>query len=672
MSRPRGVILPPPRADRPALPWVAAAASGALFAASFPPADAGWLAWISLTPLLVAARGQPVRRAFGLGYLMGLVGYGGTLLWLRVFGWLPWVLLTAYLALYGGAFAAVASWLARGRRPPWWWPWPTAVAWAALELLRSSGVFGFPWAALGLTQSRWPAVVQVARVAGVFGVSFVVALVSAAVSGALVRRRPAPAILPLALLGAVVLWGSTLPPPGPATLRVAAVQPNVPQREKFDPALSEQHRDRLRRLVVQAARSGAELIVMPETAVPGDLFGPQGALEEVGRWAHEARATIIATSLEGGRSNIAVAVAPSGLAVGRYDKVRLVAFGEAGIVPGRRHDPLWTPAGQVGVAICFESIFPGASRALVRGGADLLAVLTNDAWFDGTAGPAQHAAHAVFRAVEQGRWVVRAANTGLSFIVDPAGRITARVPPGQEAVLTGAVGTAGSHTPYARYGDGLLLAAAAATALGSVPRLLPSLRAAWARPGGGDALAAVLLPGVAAAVLLRAPLRWWVWPGVVGAVGAAVGVVVRPLPARPRAWSDGAAAVAAGAVVVGLWAAMVWSFRAYGVPVGALPTGADLGVVLVRQLVVAAAVELWLRGVAFGALARWAGTGTAVAVTTALGVALQAGLPPEAYAWALVTGVAFGWIRARSRSAAGFILPHALGNVLFAVVGAVR
>ncbi len=671
MPRPRGVGAPPGADPRPALPWAAAGASGLLFAASFPPLDAGWLAWVCLAPLLVAVRGQPPRRAFALGYLMGLVGFGGTLLWLRVFGWLPWLLLTAYLALYPGAFAAVAGWLGRDR-PPWRWVWPVAAAWTGLELLRSGGAFGFPWALLGLTQHRLLPVVQIARVAGVFGVSFLVALVAAGTAGVLATRRPAPLIPPLALLLAAVLWGSRPPAPASASLRVAAIQPNVPQREKFDPALADQHQALLRRLVARAAREGVDLVVFPETAVPADLFGPRGALAEVGRWAHQARATIIATSLEGGRSNIAVAVAPSGLAVSRYDKVRLVAFGEAGIVPGRRHDPLWTPAGKVGVAICFESIFPGVARALVQGGADLLAVVTNDAWFDGTAGPAQHAAHAVFRAVEQGRWLVRAANTGLSFVVDPAGRIRARVPQGEEAVLVASVGTGGPLTPYARYGDSLLLAAVVLAGAGAVPRLAASARALLQRPGAWDALAALILPAGAAAAVMRTPAPWWVWPLVTGAVAAALEAVVRPPRARRRAWGAWVVTVAGTGAVAGLWAVMMASFRAHGVAVGVLPGGAELVAALARQLVVAASVEVWLRGVAFGALSRWVGTGAAVAVTTAVGVGLQGGLPPESWAWALLTGTAFGWLRARAGTPAGLVLPHALGNVLFSVVAPVR
>src|SRR2546428_8923081 len=115
--------------------------------------------------------------------------------------------------------------------------------------------------------------------------------------------------------------------------------------------------DVLQRLVGNAGRRGAELIVLPETAVPLTLFGRGGALVEVGRWAHQARATVIASSLENGVSNTAAAVTSSGTAVSRYDKVRLVAFGETGLLPRTTHEPLWTPAGQVGVVVCFESIF---------------------------------------------------------------------------------------------------------------------------------------------------------------------------------------------------------------------------------------------------------------------------------------------------------------------------
>src|SRR5437773_874470 len=304
---------------------------------------------------------------------------------------------------------------------------------------------------------------------------------------------------------------------------MAAVQPHVPQAQKFDPALAADHMRALQRFVGDGGRRGADLIVLPETALPLNLFGPGGALVEVGRWAHQARATIIASSLENGASNIAVAVAPSGTAVSRYDKVRLVAFGETGILPGTRYEPLWTPVGRVGVAICFESIFPDVTRELVRNGGQVLAVMTNDAWFDGTAGPAQHAVHAVLRAVESGRWVVRAANTGLSMVIDPAGRVRATLSPRQSGVLISRTGLVDAPTFYASRGDVLVGAGLGALLVAAAPDLRRALAHHWRRPAFQSVLSAVGLPWFAAMILLRARAPWWGLPAVLsGFLGAAM------------------------------------------------------------------------------------------------------------------------------------------------------
>src|SRR2546428_13654352 len=176
---------------RPAL----AALSGLFLILSFPPFDAGWLAWVALTPLVLAVHGRPIRQAFGLGYLAGGVAFAGILAWIRVFGLLPWVLLSAYLALYPAAFAVVTRWCATGR-PAWRWVWLAAIAWMGLEYLRSIGVFGFPWALLGLTQHRLLPVLQVARYTGVYGVSLLVALAGTSLAGGGIGRGPGPGGFP--------------------------------------------------------------------------------------------------------------------------------------------------------------------------------------------------------------------------------------------------------------------------------------------------------------------------------------------------------------------------------------------------------------------------------------------------------------------------------------------
>jgi apolipoprotein N-acyltransferase len=665
-----------------AAPAALAAAAGLLLIAAFPPFDVDWLAWIALTPLVLALHRRSLRQAFGLGYLAGCVAFGGILAWIRVFGLLPWLLLTAYLALYPAVFAALARWYAGGR-PAWRWVWWAALTWAGLEYLRSVGITGFPWALLGTTQHQLLPVLQIARYTGVYGVSFLVALIGVSLAGAVQVRRPAPIVVPVALLALAIGWGIQQVRPVPSgALMVGVIQPNIPQAQKFDPTRVADHLQTLRRLVDQAGRRGADLIIFPETAVPLNLFGPGGGLVEIGRWAQLANATIIASSLENGVANIAVAVAPSGMAGRRYDKVRLVAFGEAGIVPGSRHEPLWTPVGRVGVAICFESIFPEVSRALVGRGAQLLAVITNDAWLDGTAGPAQHAAQAVLRAVENGRWLVRAANTGISMIVAPTGAVRAIAPAGQEAVLTAAVMMVQPPTFYAKRGDLFMWAALAALLVAASPALLAALYEHWTRPAFHQAAVAVGLPWVTALVALQTRAPGWMMPTLL-VVFSAVFALLQPSPRsgppfgarhrpRRRSWRFLVALAGGVLVILVLWGLMLAAFRASGVPLSLRPLAGEWMGFLARQLLVAAALELWLRGAAFATLAEWQGQPIAVAVTTALGVSLQAGLPVEAYAWTLVTGAAFGLIRSRAGSPAGLIVPHALGNLLFSAVASVR
>jgi apolipoprotein N-acyltransferase len=653
-------------------PLILAVASGLLLFSAFPPIDLGFLGWVALVPLLLVLHGRSPQRAGALGAVAGVVAFTALMAWLRVFGVLAWVLVAAYLGAFVALFALLYQWISAGRGPAVE-VWTAPVVWTALEYLRSIGVFGFPWALLGLTQHAYLPVLQAARYTGVFGVSFVLVLASSTIAALLRSRRLLPALLPAVLVAGVIGWGNVAAQrrvPG-AVLPVAAVQPNVNPRQKFDPLLASAHMRTLRSLVLQAGRRGAHLIVLPETAIPFDLFGPQGVLREVGGWASGARATLIATSLEGGRSNIAVAVAPSGEALSRYDKVRLVAFGEYGLTPGSRLDPLRTPSGRVGIAVCFESIFPHVSRTLVRNGAEVLAVITNDGWFDGTAGVEQHAAHSVLRAVETGRWVVRAANTGLTMVIDPKGRVRGTVPLRTPRILTAQVGRVRLDTFYTRRGDvfsqGVLV-----VLLGLF--LLPlrgGLRAELRAPAFQFAAITSALPFISVYLLLGTRAAW-AWPMLLFAY-----LILFSRLHSPAAWGvtlrGMVPAILWGlAAVVVLWTGLALAFRAYDLPVEipVPPGGWVTGVI--AQLIVAAAAEVWLRGVAYTSIAQWKGAGTAAAAATALGVLIYRGLSAEAMAWALVTGAIFSVIRMRTGNAIGLVVPHALGNILFSTVALLR
>ncbi|MGH2347875.1 MAG: apolipoprotein N-acyltransferase [bacterium] len=671
------------------------ALSGVLFSFAFPSVDAGYLAWVALVPLLLALQRRSPREAFLLGYLAGFVAFVLILSWMRLFGVVPWLLLAAYLAVYVGAFAGLFRWLV-GNRTPMWGVLVAPLLWTGLEYLRSIGPLGFPWALLGLSQHAAIPVLQLVRVTGAYGISALIVFVNALLAAELARtptrileivagpgrdRRlirflVVAVAVAMAAGAAIVLvgrWGIlSVPPVETGSVRVTTLQPNVPPPLKFHPATAGNNMQLLQSLVSQAASTPTDLIVMPETALPADIFGSRGLLPVVGAWAQSARSTLIATSLEHGTSNIAVAVAPSGTAVDRYDKVRLVAFAESGITPGVRLGPIWSPLGRLGVAICFESIFPEVSRALVRGGAQAIVVITNDAWSDGTAGPAQHARFAPLRAVETGRWVVQAANSGLSVIVDPHGRVVASLPMEQRGVLRGAITLQGGMTPYARWGDWfaqLMVAAAVAAVALRRHDLLAEIR----RPAFRTAATIAILPLVASLALFAARAPWWAWTaGLLTFVAIFSAGQVAPVAGYPLRGRRGfPAALLVGSLLVAvLWGIVVLAFRANQIPVPvAFPTDPAL---VLRQVLIAAALELWLRGQAFGALAEWKGVPVAVGITTLMGMMVQSGLPAEAIAWAMVTGLAFGIIRARTGSALGLIVPHALGNLLIAFLTVVR
>jgi apolipoprotein N-acyltransferase len=648
-----------------------------LFALSFPPADLGILAWVALVPLLLAIDESQPGEAFRLGYAGGFVAWLLVVSWIRGYGLPVWLLLSGYLALQFGAFAGASRWIAQGR-PPWVGIIAVPLLWTSLEYLRSIGPFGFPWALLGLTQHANLPVIQVARVAAVFGVSCLVALGSAAVFALLRRRYPAAAIV-LIFVALPLTWGirevERVPAP---TIRVAALQPNVDPRAKFAAAFAGQIMTDLETLVAQAGGHDPQLVVFPETALPVNLFGAGGSLGEVGRWANAARTTLIASSLENGRSNIAVSIAPSGQSVDRYDKVRLVAFGEAGILPGTQRNPLWTPVGRVGIAICFESIFPETGRALTQNGAEILAVITNDAviatssWPDRWAGPEQHAAHSVLRAVESGRWVVRAANTGLTRLIDPSGRIREDIPRGQSAVLAGQVAVTRLPTFYAAHGDVFAIGVLMMSVFLAVPRIMPWLEGQRRLLAFQQAVAGTVLPLVAVWVLLRAQVAAWMWSGALIAFAA-----IFSMMRRPAAWgfsSRGAVrslALALGVVII-LWLLITSAYRAQQIPVFLIAPEAGWLRLVSGQVLIAGAIESWLRGYTFSALTGSIGVIWTIALTTILGMILQSGLSPEAYAWSLCTGVAFGLIRARTGNVLGPILGHALGNVLMSAIATVR
>lgn len=660
---------------RAALPSLGVLLSAAAFALAFPPVDAGWLAWVALVPLLLACHGRSARIAAGIGYAWGMLAFGAALWWLTTFGLAVWLLAALFMAAFPALVMAASAW---GGNAPGMLRIP--VFWTAAEFLRSQGPLGVPWALLGESQHQALAVSQLASVTAVYGVSFLVVLINTTLYLVLVRRASLYAVAAAAAAtAAAVLWGAVaLAAPEPAAFVAAVVQPDYAPRTAWDPSRAAHDLAVLDGLTHDAAAKGAALVAWPETASPTDIPGNPATLARVEASVRRDHLSLLATSLEGGETNSVFSFTPDGALAGRYDKMRLVPFAESGDQAGRGPSILRTPAATVGVAICFESIFPDLARRSVLEGADLLAVLTNDAWFDGATAPLQHAAIAPFRAIEEGRYLLRAANSGPSMIIDPRGRVLATLPLGAHGVLTAPVGARPTLTPYGRVGDvfgwgtvllGLLLAAPQARAiLGRArdPAFLP-LVVSSALP------LAVLM--AAQAVSRAAGMPEMTIAGVHVPLSTPALLAVVAVLSRRRSPADLGLAVrgfipaaAVGlAVVAGLTAVTVKAFSLHGPapPLLAPPGGWWVGGTA-EVLLTGLAWEWWLRGLVFALAARCLGWRVALLWSAFLGTAAAAPRGPEAMVWALASGFAFGLIRARWAQVPALAVSHGVGDLLLA------
>lgn len=468
-----------------------------------PPLSLSFLGWIALVPLFISLDRESPRRCFKKGYLTGLVSslgliywvvvamnrYGGMDMWLAG---LTLLLFAGYLGLYTGAFAYLAGLLEGRFGLPLYVTAPPL--WTILEYLRGILISGFPWSFLAHSQHNVLPLLQVVSITGTYFLSFLLVSANSLFSFAALRRKiPWTGVMVTAfLVGASLLYGfSRMGDRETATLRAAMVQGNIRQDVKWDDAF----RSRTIQTYVDGALKAtgrADLFIWPETSMPfvftKEAFGGTFLRTLPGRLEGPLLLGTVSDAGQGRLHNSAYLINPSGGLEGTYHKVHLVPFGEytplisylpflekftaagVGFVPGKGHDPMPAAIGKIGILICYEGIFPAITRETVAKGAQVLVNLTNDAWYDRTSAPYQHLAFYVFRAIETDRYVLRAANTGVSAVIDPRGRIPVSTPIFVETTLEGRFALKDTLTPYVRYGDwfvfliALFLAAAVVTA----------------------------------------------------------------------------------------------------------------------------------------------------------------------------------------------------------------
>lgn len=494
--------------------------------AAFPPVGAGEAAYVLLLPAALWAYRAPRFRAYAAAVLGAqVVAWGALLFWLTHVSWLGWALLATFLGLLGG------TWFLAAR---WWLPrlrghrmlvrllalWGLAALWVLLEWVRGWILGGFPWLPLAASQWTRPLVLQVASVAGAGAVSFVLVafnLGAAAYAhrifyeGASGLRKRSPEFmwsLMLLVFSSFPFLGDLMNQRREHLLRVAFVQPYVPQGEKWDGERAREVLRTIERTVLEAHEAGLpEVLVLPEAVTPWALFRDSNVQPWLESLARRTGRPLLLGSVftAGGESaerwfNGAFVVDPVlGLDPNGYAKRKLVPFGEyvplrpvlgwlekfvpigGDFTPGDHARPLLVAAGRTivptGALVCYEDIFPALARESVREGAELLAVLTNNAWFGEGAAAHQHATHSVLRAVENRRPLLRVGNGGWSGWIDEFGNVRLAVTDERGSVYFRGARTAnvtrdvrwvGRRSFYTERGDWFLGLAAGLAGLGFV------------------------------------------------------------------------------------------------------------------------------------------------------------------------------------------------------------
>jgi apolipoprotein N-acyltransferase len=482
------------------LDYCLAALSGFFLILAFPKFNVEIVAWAALVPFLWSLRGKSPVQAALLGFVAGFSFFTGLLPWiynvLTRYGHLPGVvsiffllLLTAYLALYFSAFAFALRW-AQGRMgipetllaPP---------LWVSLEYIRGFLFSGFPWELLGYSQYLTLPLVQIADITGVYGVSFLIVLVNAAVYRLLeafidgnwkpVQKEVLAAGLLLAASAGYGYWrlAAISPQSKEGTpVRISLIQGNIPQDVKWEPKFQDETVRSYVGLTNRTRHLFPNLVIWPETATPfffQDSLPHQSRILEL---SQKMGTHLLFGSPAYGRKgrethyyNSAFLISPEGKEAGRYDKVHLVPFGEyaplSGLLgftrdiigamgdfqPGEEVRNLAVPQGKFGVLICYEAIFPDLTRQFVDRGARFLVNITNDAWFGRTAAPYQHISMATLRAVENRVPIARAANTGISGFIHPSGQILQASEIFTNSILFGILYIKKTGTFYTQFGD---------------------------------------------------------------------------------------------------------------------------------------------------------------------------------------------------------------------------
>jgi apolipoprotein N-acyltransferase len=384
------------------------------------------------------------------------------------------LIISTYLGIYWGVFAlAVRSiremrWIGKILLIP--------ALWVLLEYIKTYLFTGFPWLLAGYSMWRVPELLQLASFTGIYGLSYISLFINTGLALTIISKKIMPVICSLAVTLFLFIYGGSAVKQHSYSgdTRVSILQGNVSQYKKFNKTFSREILGTYGALHEKAIKYKPELIVWPETALPAPLTSDYSVNSFVMNLIKDSGAYQLMGSIEENREffyNSAYVIDPSGEISVPYRKMHLTPFGE--YFPLRNFLTLFTDvvdqyddfdAGKesrllkantfnIATGICFEEIFPGIIRNFFKNGADLFVNITNDGWFLNTAGPYQHFIHSMVRAIENRTFVIRSANTGISAIIAPSGKVIMKTGLLKTTVLNGTIAATEKITFYSKYGD---------------------------------------------------------------------------------------------------------------------------------------------------------------------------------------------------------------------------
>ncbi|MFH1825987.1 MAG: apolipoprotein N-acyltransferase [bacterium] len=446
-----------------------AALSGLLLALAFPKFNLFWLAWIALVPLFfVLQETKNLKAKIFYGFVFGLVFFLVQLFWVttlfRFAGfwvYLGWLSLALYQVVFTLLFVVLLHFLAQAKKIPF--PFLAAICWVFIEWLRNVGFIGGVTAEIGYSQAPFFVLIQIADVAAVYGVSFLVVLFNASLVE-FIRRKRWPMLLIAVLLAAGACGygfyrlGQSSDFVACKPLTVSLIQPNVDQKDKLDsqkvPEIFAIHEQMSR----QAAQDHPEIIVWPETAIFSYVLHNAKLRPRLQQIAKDSNAWLVIGTphYENGKPyNSIISMSPQGEVIARYDKQHLVPFGEylpfrtllfpilknigyydADYTANPQAELVYAADFRIAPAICFESTFPGLVKSMVSQGADFILTVTNDGWFADSAALYSHLNAGVFRAIENRKYFIQVGNTGFTMVIDPLGRVLKKLPINKRGILT--------------------------------------------------------------------------------------------------------------------------------------------------------------------------------------------------------------------------------------------